>query len=62
MDPGTHQSLAGTECCNPDSGALLQNCAPEMAGGCRGSHHLNTGKISVSPLHDIAFGKKSLID
>lgn len=62
MDPGTHQSMAGTEGCSADSGALLQNHAPEMAGGARGSHHLNMGEVPVSPLHEVAFGKKSPID
>lgn len=62
MDPGTHQAVAGTEGCRPDSGALLQNCAPEMARGAGGSQYLNVGEIPISPLHDVAFGKKSLID
>lgn len=62
MDPGTHQSMAGTEGSCPDSGALLQNRAPEMAGRARGSHHLNMGEVPISPLYDVAFGKKSLID
>lgn len=61
-DPGTHQSLAGTEGCGPDAGTLLQHCAPEMARGCWGSHHLHVGKVPVPPLQDIAFGKKSLIN
>lgn len=61
-DPGTHQSVAGTEGCSPDSGALLQNRALEMAGGRRGSHHLNMGEVPISPLHNVASGKKSLID
>lgn len=58
----THQSLAGTEGCCPDCGALLQNCAPQMAGWARGSHHLHMGKVPVSLLHDIAIGKKFPVD
>ena len=49
--------MAGAEGCSPDLGALLQNCAPEMAGGPRGSLHLHMGEVPVSPLHDVAFGK-----
>ena len=54
--------MAGTEGCSPHSGALLENCAPEMAGGPGGSHHLNMGEVAMPSLHDVALGKKSLID
>lgn len=58
----THQSMAGTEGCRPNSGALLQNRATEMAERGRGSHHLNSGEVPISLLHDVAIGKKSSID
>lgn len=61
-EPGTHQSMAGTEGCRPHSGAVLQNRAPEVAGGPGGSHHLDMGEVAMPSLHDVALGKKSLID
>lgn len=62
MEPGTHQSMAGTQGCGPDSGAPLQDCAPEMAGRAGGSHHLNMGQVPIPSLHDVALGKKFLVD
>lgn len=61
-DPGTHQSVAGTEGCCPDAGPLLQHGALEMAGRGGGGHHRNMGEVPIPSLHDVAFGKKSLID
>lgn len=61
-EPGTHQSMAGTQGCSPDPGAPLKDCAPEMAGGAGGSHHLHVGQVPVPPLHDVASGEQLLVD